>query len=101
MGVLEGAALARWVNASCVAQGLPLFVTDSGVIARVCALLGGGTQGPGRSRRRRDPAPLRLQAPNGDDPVRVEGSGGSGAGKDSDVVDDGSDDGGLAREVEV
>jgi hypothetical protein len=91
----------QWVNASCLAQGLPLLVTDAGVIARVCALVSGRTQGPERRQRRRDPAPDRLQAPDGDDSGRVEGVDATGAGQDGDEVDYGLDDGGLSIEVEV
>jgi hypothetical protein len=98
--VLEGAALVQWVNASCVAQGLPLLVTDAGVIARICALVDGRTQGPARSLRRRDPATDRLQAPDGHDSVGVKGAGATPARQDGDVGDDSLDDGGLSVEIE-
>lgn len=101
MGVIEGAALVQWVNASCVAQGLPLLVTDAGVIARVCTLLGGRAPGPERSMRRRDPAKDRLEAPGRDDPAGVEGAGTGRAGQDRDVVDHGLDGGGLPTEVQT
>jgi hypothetical protein len=45
MGVLEGAALVQWVNAGCVAQGVPFLVSDAGVIAKVCTLLRGSPAG--------------------------------------------------------
>jgi|GEM_PF-4396645 len=75
MGVLEGAALIQWVNASCVAQGLPFLVSDAGVVAKVCTLLQGGTPGPERRQRRRDSAPAWSEAPVESDPAGVEDSG--------------------------
>jgi hypothetical protein len=46
MGLTRG-ELAEWVRASCEAQGVAVFVTDAGVVARVSALLGGGTEARG------------------------------------------------------
>ena len=48
MGLLSGEALASWVLQSCVAQGVPVKVTDARVIDRVRTLLGGKPDGPGR-----------------------------------------------------
>lgn len=33
--------LMRWLEASCAAQGIPVLVTDAGVVLRVGVLLGG------------------------------------------------------------
>ena len=98
--VLDGPALIQWVNASCIAQGVPLLVTDIGVVTRVCALLGAGSAGDGRRMRRRDPATGPSEGPDGDDSIRVEGVDPLSARQDGDVGDDGLDDGGLAVEVE-
>ena len=95
MGVLEGAALIQWVNASCVAQGLPLLVNDAGVVAKVCTLLQGGTPGPERRRSRRGVAVARSDSPPGIDTGVVEGAGASGTGCDDGVVNDSPDDRGL------
>ena len=100
MVVLEGPALVQWVNASCVAQGLPLLVTDAGVIARICALVVGRTPGPERSVRRRDPATGRLQAPDGHDSVGIEGAGTECPRQDGDVSNDCLDNGCLSPEGE-
>jgi len=72
MAVLEGAALVQWVNASCVAQGLPLAVSDAGAVAKVCTLLQGGTPGPERRERRRDSAAAWSDAPVKADPGGIE-----------------------------
>ena len=93
MGVLEGVALVQWVNASCVAQGLPLLVSDVGVIAKVCTLLRGSPPGPERSLLRRDPADVRSEAPLESNSVGVEGSDAPHARGDDGMVEDCTDDG--------
>ena len=93
MGVLEGAALIQWVNASCVAQGLPLIVSDASVVARVCTLLQAGAPGPERRPRRRDRAVGPSDAPPRVDSGGVDAADSSGAGSDDGVVQDGGDDG--------
>jgi len=40
---LSADEVAAWVAASCAAQGLPVKVTDPGVVRRVAVLLGGVT----------------------------------------------------------
>ncbi len=91
MGVLEGAALIQWVNASCVAQGLPLLVSDAGVVAKVCTLLQGGTPGPERRQRRRDSAVAWSEAPVETDPAGVEHSGTKDSRLDDGMVQDDAD----------
>lgn len=49
---VDRAAVLAWVTASCSAQGVPLVVTDAGVIATVGVLLNGGG-----SARKGAPAP--------------------------------------------
>lgn len=64
-------ALRAWVEASCSAQGIPVVVTDPGIIAQVGGLVrlggtrGGSRQGAQRVRR-------GSQAPSGNDPVRID-----------------------------
>lgn len=65
MGLVEGAALIQWVGDSCAAQGLPLAVTDPGVIANVCALLTGRAPGPERSRATPGPGAARIRGARG------------------------------------
>lgn len=104
MGTLSPEGVAAWVVASCAAQGVPVKVTDAQVISRVRALL--GRDGPGVQGSRRTPgAPggppgrSRLEAPDRGDPGGVE-RGAAPCRGDDGVVEDGSDDGGLAVEVE-
>lgn len=40
--MIDRDALRAWVEASCAAQGVGVFVTDAGVVARVGSLFGGG-----------------------------------------------------------
>lgn len=72
MGV-DREALAAWVVASCAAQGVPVHVSDPGVLTRMRALV--GVAAPGRSgsalaEPRADARP--LQHPHRLDPSRVE-----------------------------
>lgn len=50
--MLDQRVLAAWLEASCAAQGVPVRVTDPGVLARVGVLMGGapGTDGRGSGR---------------------------------------------------
>lgn len=87
-------ALIAWVEASCHRQGVPVFVSDPGVLTRTRALIGaGGAERGGcalaepRAARRPLQHPRRLDTP-GVEPVpgrRVHGG----------VVEDGPDDRGL------
>lgn len=86
--------LAAWVAASCAAQGVPVFVSDSGVLTRVRTLIGaGGAERGGsavaepRTARRPLQHPHRLNAP-GVEPV-------PGRWQDRGVIEDGADDRGL------
>ena len=48
VGLLTGDALVGWVTRSCLAQGVPVKVTDGRVIDRMRVLLSGRPEGPGR-----------------------------------------------------
>ena len=65
MMVREVAAVVReWVERSCAAQGVPVFVTDVVVVGRVGVLLGGRVPARAPDGARRDPsptAPTRVQ----------------------------------------
>lgn len=102
VGLMRPEELAAWVAASCEAQGLEVKVTDAGVLRSVCVLLGTGAsgQGPKRKRRRR-PLNTSLQPPEGANPVGVKATGSGDAGADDGVIENGSDDGVLAVEVEA
>jgi len=45
--MFDQTTIAEWLDASCAAQGIPVHVTDPGVLARVGVLLGAapGTDG--------------------------------------------------------
>ncbi|WP_192841634.1 hypothetical protein [Arthrobacter sp. ERGS1:01] len=50
--MLDQRVLAEWLEANCAAQGVPVHVTDPGVLARVGVLMGAapGTDGRGSGR---------------------------------------------------
>ena len=101
VGRLSDAELLAWVEASCKAQGVPVKVTDPGIVRDICALLGAGAADDGRARqRRRRPVPEALQPPEGLNPGGIDGSGSRVAGSDHGVVQDGGDDGVLADAVQ-
>jgi len=70
--------LRAWVKRSCAAQGLPVKVSDPAVLRQIGVLFG----------RSRPPAHL--------DALGVEAGAAFDGGVDSDVVDQGADDGALA-----
>jgi hypothetical protein len=47
--MLDQRVLAAWVEASCAAQGVPVRVTDPGVLARVGVLMGAAPGTDGRA----------------------------------------------------
>jgi len=86
--------LAAWVAASCAAQGVPVFVSDSGVLTRVQTPIGaGGVERGGsalaepRAARRPLQHPHRMDAP-GVEPV-------PGRRQDRGVIEHSADDRGL------
>lgn len=94
--------LAVWVAISCAAQGVPVKVTDPGVVRQVCVLLGATESGPRLGRQPvRGPARRRSEAPERPYPLRVEGPGSGGAGVDDGVIEDGRNDGVLPGEGEA
>lgn len=58
MVAVDLAAVAAWVARSCQAQGVPVHVSDPGVLSQVRALVGAGWADAGPRRGpRRPPAP--------------------------------------------
>lgn len=45
MGSVDLAAVADWVARSCIAQGVPVFVSDPGVLSRVRGVIAAGDAG--------------------------------------------------------
>lgn len=93
-----GFDLAAWVAASCARHGVPVKVTDAGVISDVVVLVGSGG---GRPQAERGARPAPSEPPDDVDSVRVELSGPTLAGGDVGVVDDRRDDGGSDSQTEV
>lgn len=101
---LTDAELAAWVASSCAAQGVPVKVTDPTVVRRVGTLLGAagsGSRGRKRSGTRDAAAAGSSVLPGDGDAAGVEHVDSGGAWSDRDVVDQGSDDRVLSRQVEV
>ncbi len=93
---LSGDEFAAWVKASCERSGVPVFVTDPGVLVQVGRLVGGR---PGGSARRgsASAAPGRgSQTPVDFDAGWVDGADSHRSGADGDVVDKCSNDRGLS-----
>ena len=92
-------AVRSWLEASCAAQGIPVVVTDAGVVSQVRLLLAGrdaaGARGAGPA------APARSVAPRRNDPGRVHAAGSRNAGTDGGVVEYGSDNRGLSGQVQA
>lgn len=101
VGVLTGDALVSWVTASCVAQGVPVKVTDGRVVDRIRILLTGESGAPRRSRRPAGATGARSQVPDRRDSPGVQRRRRSGARRNDDVIEDRLHDGDLAVEVEV
>jgi hypothetical protein len=100
---LPAEQIAAWVKDSCASQGVPVKVTDITVVRPLAVLLGAvadGSRAHPRSGSTRG-ADRGSVAPSHADPVRVQGPGSRGAGTDHGVVDQGSHDGDLAREVQT
>jgi len=93
---LTGDELAAFVTRSCERQGVPVFVTDAAVLARVTALLGAGPPAPPKAGGR--PAPSKT--PHQLDPVRIERTSARGTGSDDGVIEDRRHDRRLAGEVQ-
>ena len=99
MGPLNQAQLAAWVADSCGRQGVPVKVTDACVVSAVAVLLSGGTARP--SSEAREGGPPGLETPDEFDAARIELCDPGGSGSDHGMVEDRSDDGGLAGEVQL
>lgn len=90
--------LAEWVGASCAAQGVPIKVTDPGVLSQVGVLLGVGA---GSTRAHGAPAPSTRgpappsQSPHRLHPLGVQPPGTGDARGDHGMVQHGREDGGL------
>ena len=100
MVVLTGDALISWVTASCLAQGVPVKVTDGRVIDRIRTLLSGGSAEPERSASPAGSADVRSQVPDRRDSPGVQRRRSPAASRNVHVMDDGPDDGDLPVEIE-
>ena len=87
---LTPAQVRQWVDSTCATQGVPVLVTDLGVLARVGVLIGGKRRKPPGGRD-------RLQPPLGSNPVGVQPvPAGLRRGQDHCMVEDSLHDGRLA-----
>lgn len=60
MGVLSEDQVRSWTEASCAAQGVPVFVTDPEAVTDVVVLLGVVTDGPARRASAEEPSAAAL-----------------------------------------
>ena len=84
VGCLTAEGLLSWVMRSCLAQGVPLKVTDVRVVDRVRTLLSGRPGGTERGVSTAGPHGSPSQAPDRSEPIGVE---------PGDTPDSGSDNG--------
>ncbi len=97
---VDSEAVRAWLELSCARQGVPVVVTDPGVVAVVGVLMGG------RDAAREPPAggargTRRSQPPSGDYPARVQLPPTSpGPGVDPGEVQNGRDNCCLAGQVQ-
>ena len=98
MGI-DREALRAWLEASCSVQGVPILVTDAGVVSQIGVLLRGRDAAwqPRSGERGTRPS----QPPGGNNPVRVDHSAPTtGTGVDGGEVEYSGDDCGLPRQVQ-
>jgi hypothetical protein len=88
----------EWVARTCAAQGVPLAVSDPGVVSEIVVLLSGEATGPRRQALAvaAGPGTQRLDAPDRFDPVGVNPVGRFSSFMDDDVVDELRDNRGLS-----
>src|SRR5690242_14400555 len=92
---LTPSELAAWVPASCARQGLPVKVTDAGVVKAVAMLLQTGAEAGHARRRAPTGAPL-LQAPDNVGTVGIEASAAMNARVDDRMIEHGRNNGDLS-----
>lgn len=92
--------LGAWVQRSCEAQGVAVFVSDPVTIDEVVTLLRAGVTARKGAQRPSTGAASRSDSPGGTDAVGIELAAGAFGLVDDGVVEDGFHDGGLAGEVE-
>ena len=90
--------MSAWLDASCMAQGIQVAITDPVTVTQIAALLSG--QDAAGEPRSGDRSNDRLQPPSGNDPVRIKALCAGGSGLDSGVIKDRGNDGGLSVKVE-
>ena len=90
---IDRAAVLAWLQASCVAQGVPLLVTDVGIVSQVGVLL--RNRGAAWQPRSGERSTRSSVAPSGNDPTRVEQATSGSGGLNGGVVENGSHDRGL------
>lgn len=99
---LSSEQLAMWVDASCAAQGVAVKVADPTVVRRVSVLLGAVDE-PKRAHPRSG-STHRLaadsEAPDRRDSGGIQFTGSTGSGADHGVVEHGTDDLVLTRQVQ-
>jgi len=100
VGILTGDALVDWVTRSCLAQGIPVKVTDGRVLDRVRTLLGGKPGGPERGASTVGAPGARSEAPHGVDSIGIESGRSRRTREHGGVIQHGGDNGHLAGEIE-
>jgi len=99
---VEVEVVRAWLEASCIAQGVPVVVTDAVVLSQVAVLVSGRG---GRRTRQAQRAPV-PHTPGSEPPVglhagRVQAARTGSPGGDDGILQEGGDDGVLTVQVQV
>lgn len=95
-------AVRAWLEASCVAQGVPVVVTDAVVLSQVAVLVSGrGGRRTRQAQRAPVPHPPGSEPPVGLHAGRVQTARTGSAGGDDGVLQERGDDGVLTVQVQV
>ena len=101
MAGLNREQLAAWVASTCERSGVPVFVTDPSALVQVGRLMR-RRPGPPARRASAEEGPGRPSQPPVDlDAGRVDAAGSHRSLADGDVVDQGSDYGGLSAQAQL
>jgi hypothetical protein len=95
-------AVRAWLEASCIAQGVPVVVTDAAVLSQVAVLVSGrGGRRTRQAQRAPVPHPPRSEPPVGLHAGRVQAARTWSAGGDDGILQQGGDDGVLTVQIQV
>lgn len=95
-------AVRAWLEASCIAQGVPVVVTDAAVLSQIAVLVSGrGGRRTRQAQRAPVPHPPGSEPPVGLHAGRVQAARTRSAGEDDSLLQESGNDGVLTVQVQV